>query len=438
MGRKSIITIICALLIVCSMGGLPAMAGVKEGPDSYTAVTADGVNLAMKRYRPDATAGFRKRAQPIILMPAFSSNMNEFDVRTPPGENYVVKLPSPLAPWARGDKYINKDHMRYYSLAHYLWRQGYDVWMANYRGEGRAPYHSTGTNGYNLDDLGIYDVPAVVKKVYKITRKHPVWLGHSTGTTMAYIYLQGAKYGSGSNPHVVSDPALARTRNGGNSAQSIKALVDMDGPMVTFNGKSLDNALVWGALSWPWYVDLRGLLNQYGGKVGDPAVYLMNVLWNVYNKLGMPDMGPMNILLCINKENLAPAVVDFGARYCFDGFSTRTLAQFCDAAAHGVFREDYNNGQWRLVPPDPYPGDGYYCYSDNLKKIKIPAIVLADDRYDLTSPEDIKKFYLDKTRNRLDVFIRVPKAAHVDLALGLNAPSFTFPTIGKWLKKVCK
>ncbi len=154
MGRKSVISILCALLIVFSVGGLPAMAASKEGPDRYTATTADGVKLAIKHYRPNRTAQFRKGAQPILLMPALATSINEFDTRTPKGEEYYVKLPSPLQPWARGDKYIQNDHMRYYSLAHYLWLQGYDVWMANYRGQGREPYVSGGANGYSIDDIG--------------------------------------------------------------------------------------------------------------------------------------------------------------------------------------------------------------------------------------------------------------------------------------------
>jgi pimeloyl-ACP methyl ester carboxylesterase len=436
MGKKVIVTVICALLIV-GMGSLPAL-GADEGPDSYTAVTADGARLAMKRYRPDSTARFNKRAQPIILMPAFSANFNEFDVHTPEGENYQVKLPSPLATWARGDKYIQKDHMRYYSIAHYLWRQGYDIWLVNYRGQGRTPYRSTGAWGYNLDDLGIFDTPAAVEKVYSITRKHPIWLGHSTGTTMAYIYLQGAKYGPGPNPHVVSDPVLAKLRNGGDSPQSIKGLVDLDGPMVVFNGKLLDNFLIWSALSVPAYLDIRGLLRQFGDNISDPALYLSRLLWYTCKNLGIQDLGPLGILVCLNKDNMDPAVGNFGTKYCFDGMSTRTVAQFCDAAAHGIFREDFANGKWCVAPPDPRQGDGYYCYSDNLPKIKVPALVIADSRADLTNPEDIKSFYLKKTRDRLDSFVQMRKAAHCDMALGFTGPSFLYPTVGSWLKRLCR
>jgi len=438
MGRKSVISILCALLIVFSVGGLPAMAASKEGPDRYTATTADGVKLAIKHYRPNRTAKFRKGAQPILLMPALATSINEFDTRTPKGEEYYVKLPSPLQPWARGDKYIQNDHMRYYSLAHYLWLQGYDVWMGNYRGAGREPYVSGGGNGYSIDDIGIYDAPAIVKKVYGLTGKHPIWLGHSMGAMTAYIYLQGARYGFGFNPHVVSDPALVKKRNGGNSPESIKAFVDLDGPMVPFNGAGLDNIFTWAGLAWPMYLDLRPFFIHNAVYYVDLTLLFTDALWHASQMLGVQDLGPMNILFSMNKDNLAPAVAKCAAKYCFDGFSTRVLAQFADAAAHGLFREDFTNGQWRLFPPDPYPGDGYYSYSDNLKKIKVPAFVIVDDRADITNPDNIKEFYLNKTRAALDAFLRVPNAAHMDLVCGLNAPTVTFPAIGRWLKKVCK
>jgi pimeloyl-ACP methyl ester carboxylesterase len=436
MGKKSVIVVVCALLIVLSMGALPAAAA--EGPDRYTATTADGVKLAMKRYRPTTTARFRKGAQPILMMPALATSINEFDIRTPAGETYNCKLPSTLASWAKGDPYIQKDHLRYYSLAHYLWLQGYDVWMANYRGEGREPYLSGGANGYTIDDIGIYDAPAVVKKVFALTGKHPIWLGHSMGGMTAYIYLQGIRYGWGLNPRVYSDPVLVKKRNNGNSAESVKAFVDIDGPMVPFNGAALDNIIMWGAMAWPMYLDLRPFFIHNAIFFTDLTLFAQDILWHLCQMLGVQDLGPLNSLFSMNKDNYAPAVAKMGTKYCFDGLSTRVLAQFSDAAAHGLFREDFTNGQWRLWPLDPYPGDGLYVYSNNLKKIKLPSLVLADDRADITNPDDIKDFYLKKTRHPLDKFIRVPGAAHVDIICGLNTSKFTFPAIGKWLKEVCK
>ncbi len=64
--------------------------------------------------------------------------MNEYLAHTPPElkDLYDLQLPSDIAEWAVGDGRIQQDPMLYYSLAYYLWKQGYDVWLVNYRGTG--------------------------------------------------------------------------------------------------------------------------------------------------------------------------------------------------------------------------------------------------------------------------------------------------------------
>jgi pimeloyl-ACP methyl ester carboxylesterase len=438
MGRKFLRVLACIVLLALFIADTPALARGDTETDSYGAVTADGIRLAIKRYRPETGAPFRKGAQPIILMPGIICNLNYYDVRTPRGEKYDVGLPRPLAPWARGDRYIKKDPMRYYSLAHYLWLQGYDVWMANYRGEGRGPDTSGGMTGYSLDDLGIYDVPAIVERVYRETGKHPVWCGHSMGSTMAFIYLQGAKYGAGDNPHVVSDPELVTERNNGRGPQAIKAFIDMDGPQSPSMGDLCDNSLVWSLLYRQWYLDLRPLTANFGAVLADPLLSILNLLWQVDISLGLPDLDFVNAFLCFNQDNVDRDVGRFIVKYALDGISTRTLGQYLDSSAHGMLREDYENGEGETVPRDPEPGDGYYYYSDNMGKITVPALVLADDRTDVTGPEDIKRFYDSKTRTGLDVFVRIPKAAHVDMVCGLNSPTTTYPEIGNWLRRLSR
>src|SRR4030042_6012656 len=214
MGKRislSIVFFITFLLLAVSLS--PAGAAAATPSDKYVARTEDGVELAMKRYRPDEKGGFRKNGQPIILTPGLACNFNFLDVHTPPGKTYDLQLPSPLASWARRDPYVKKDPLRYYSLPHYLWLQGYDVWLANYRGMGREPYASGGADKpYTCSDYGIYDGPAFVEKGYEVTGKHPVWGGHSMGAAMAYIYLEGASYVAGDRTRVVFDSALSAER----------------------------------------------------------------------------------------------------------------------------------------------------------------------------------------------------------------------------------
>ncbi|MDI6873145.1 alpha/beta hydrolase [Candidatus Solincola sp.] len=438
----SLLVFLTSFFAVAQVQGGVAVA-VASAQDLYPVRTQDGVDLVLQRYRPDAQSRHNVGAQPVILMPGLLCNHNFFQVETPAGNDYNLTLPEDLAGWAEGDPYIQADPMRYYSLAYYLWDQGYDVWLANYRGEGREPMRSGGAVGYAIDELGIYDMPAIVTKVREVTGKKPVWVGHSMGSTMAYIYLQGARFIDPTMPTsgVVSDDYLRAMRNDGNGPQALKALVDLDGPVIPGGSiPGLLQPLLWTALYVPFYLDLRALTATLGWVAASPAMMLESLARMLWGALGYPDLGLLNLLLLINPDNMSGEVASYFFQFGLDGVSTRVLAQFCDAIVHQKFREHYRNRgflSWlRWAPPAPCPGDGFYYYSDNLGKISLPSLVIADATRDITNPEDIRRFYDSKARNDRDKFAVIPGTAHVDLVIGLNAPEELFPLIGEWLESL--
>ncbi|OFW56404.1 MAG: hypothetical protein A2W01_06280 [Candidatus Solincola sediminis] len=416
MGKKiylSIVILLSLFLLLISVA--PAVASETAPSDKYTAITEDGVELAMKRYRPDEKASFRKNGQPVILIPGMACNFNFFDVHTPPGKTYDPQLPSPLASWARRDPYIKQDPMRYYSLPHYLWLQGYDVWLANYRGQGREPYMSAGADKpYTATDCGIYDLPALIEKVYEVTNKHPVWGGHSMGAAMAYIYLEGATYEDGDRTRVVFDPALAQERNGGSSKQSLKGFIDLDGPPLAAGGTS-DNLA--DASSLPVYLDIRWL-TAIAGDWSWLTYSGLQLLWSFYAMLGYPDLGVLNAIFLMNPNNLDPDVMAYMAAYGADGISGGIIALFMGNMQGGTTDGD--------------------SHADRFARITLPALVVADGTLDLTDPEEVYGVYASKTRNPRDAFIKIPNTAHTDLVFGLSAPTLLYPEIGKWLRKLRK
>ncbi|KAF2893341.1 hypothetical protein ILUMI_12834 [Ignelater luminosus] len=84
------------------------------------------------------------------------------------------------------------------SLAFYLWDEGYDVWMGNFRGTIYSPNHEklsqkTQTNQYwnfSFHEFGIYDLPAFIDLCREKTHfKYKIYfIGHSVATSAALIY----------------------------------------------------------------------------------------------------------------------------------------------------------------------------------------------------------------------------------------------------------
>jgi hypothetical protein len=108
-----IVFLVALMLLLPAASGASIMNACAAEQDLYTARTLDGVDLVVKRYRPDDSSALNIGAQPLILMPGVICNHNLFDVLTPDCESYEVTLPGTLAPWAVGDAYIQADPMKY-------------------------------------------------------------------------------------------------------------------------------------------------------------------------------------------------------------------------------------------------------------------------------------------------------------------------------------
>jgi len=428
--------VLCALLVPAGL----ASAASADPNQVYHVATDDGASIAISHYRPESGAPFREGAQPVVFMPGAGANYNEFDVRTPAGKTYNVTLPANLPDWARGDPYIARDPMKFFSMAYYLYDQGYDVWLSNYRGQGRGESSSTGGWNASLDQFGAYDVKAVVRGVRQMTGRKPVYIGHSMGSTIAMIYLEGAVFNGWWNPHVASDPAQVAERNGGAAPGSIKGFVDLDGPIAPPSTMEVPD-LAWLALIPPIYIDLRGVMTLIGEGTAEPVRVIEQVLWAIRQFLPPALDSLLAMLYAINPANMDINVLRYMSAYALDGLPTHAAAQFTDAMKFRRLREYYRNGlfgRFILFPPAPRPGDGYFYYSDNLGKVSLPSLVLVDATLDLTDPADVQTFYQRKTRNALDEMRLMQGTAHVDLVNGLSAPMQTFPAIGDWLGRLCR
>ncbi|XP_014226292.1 lipase 3-like isoform X1 [Trichogramma pretiosum] len=79
------------------------------------------------------------------------------------------------------------------ALAYLLADRGYDVWLGNARGNIYSQGHvSLSVNDtkywqFSWHEMGIYDIPAVLSYLTSIRNDKVIYIGHSMGTTMAYV-----------------------------------------------------------------------------------------------------------------------------------------------------------------------------------------------------------------------------------------------------------
>ncbi|MEJ2718156.1 MAG: alpha/beta fold hydrolase [Deltaproteobacteria bacterium] len=128
--------------------------------DTHYFRTRDRWRLAIHRYRP---VGLAKR-HPVILCHGLSSNRYTFDL--------------PGAP----------------SLARFLKRHGWDVWVAELRGSGESDhpevFRSDVPYTWHFEDHLREDVPAIITRVIELTGAPAVhWVGHSMGGLLVQAYL---------------------------------------------------------------------------------------------------------------------------------------------------------------------------------------------------------------------------------------------------------
>ena len=446
--RLNVILMCCCLVLVLLLSG----CGGSKVEGLYVAHTADGVQIKMRRYRPSPDADY-SAGTPVVLFPGITLNNNQFHIYSPPWLNsYHYRLPADAPDWALNDPVIQEDNLKLFSLAHYLYRQGYDVWMPTYRGVGKGGYDSEhGHANTNLDVWCALDVPAAIEKVIGVTGKKPIIGGHSTGGLCSYLYLQGvtmdaAVVAAGEYlPHVTSSEALALQRN-----QQVLGFLGLDPAGIPFYPYSqlLDNENTFASLgrdalvdldaSLPWVMSVLPPIIVSGAL--DLTFKTITALADAFPKW-LPDWA--NLFGGIDfwhTANMNGYVEDFHARMVISSFYMGVTAQYSDWAINGVFREHWQNGAENVdlvMPPDRVPEDGYYYYSDNMSRMTVPAFSVFSDSSALVDTDTmVGLLYESKTAHPLDDWIEVPGTAHIDVVNGNQAPTVSFPAIAEWLNSL--
>ncbi len=442
--RLGLLLYFCLVLLLSGCGGKDNLA---DG--LHHAYTEDGIRLGMRHYRPSPTHQFRS-GRPILLFPGIVNNINQFDVRSPlrPGD-YGYRLPDDAPQWAKDDPTIQQDNIKFYSLAHYLYLRGYDVWMANFRGVGRDEYASAkGHSNATLDVWCLLDYPAAIDKVIEQTGKSPVIGGFSTGAMCAYQYLQGATLNADIVkqgeyiPHVTASEALAKERN--NKVAGFIGLDPAGAPKLAYNFV-VNSPLGWGLLTQNGLLNLDKVLPIVLPLL--PPIVLAGATDLIFKTISnMADAFPnflpswadlFGALQIWSTGNTNGYVEDFMVRHVLSSCYIRGLGQFAEWGINGEVREHWQNGlenHQDLVPNTPEDNDGYYYYGDDLDRMTVPAFtIFSASSAAVDTNKMVDLIYANKAYHPLDNWMEIPGTAHIDLVLGNHAPYVSFPAIGDWL-----
>lgn len=460
--------------------GLAHAQGVPYDPDAiHDAVTEDGITIKIYHYRPAKSEPFRTNGSPVLLFPGILQNSSQYLSCSPEEvkEDYAnTELPEVLPDWALAkrtkgnavetacepvlEKYIREDPMKIWSLAHYLWIKGYDPWFANYRGTGRGSMRSGGEKTLmTLDTWGTLDAPAAIEKVRDLTGKDLYIGGHSTGSFVSYIYLQGcimdhfgwcnkalaykmaAKLGF--QPHVRGSSDLAAQRN-----SFIRGWIAIDPAGSPPLPSSLDKPGLWKLVGSDVYLSADDLAETLLGKVPVDIFTRVNEgMFSFINEKAIDNPekeDPENIFSYLNfwnTENMDTFMGDLTARYALSGASIRLLGQYMDCGLNSTIREFWKNGfknKDKVRGPAPDPGhDGYYYYTEHMDRITVPMMACLSESPSLVDADAVyRDIIARKTAHDLDEWFVLEGTAHFDLAAGKKSPCEVFPRIGDWLDRV--
>ena len=326
-------------------------------PRPYWARTRDGWWLALHRYAP-ARGGHRT---PVLLCHGMSSNRWNMDG---PGRT---------------------------SLARWLRRRGYDVWVLELRGAGRST-HPTWWNGkrytWSFEDYVQHDAPAALRVVLREARAAQVhWVGHSMGGMIAYALLMSPVH------------------------RKIASAVTLASPTMTAVGHPL---LDFGL---PYRTALRYVPNRVPigtlARLAAPAAPLLARLL----RPSVSDLGwhPGNADVALLRTLMLTAVDDLPAALL------REFARWYETRA---MRDRY----------------GMFDFSEHLERITAPICIIAGSHDGLTPVRDLEDVYRRVTS--ADKAFRVVGQAHgcarnyshADLILGLHAPDDVYPIVLDWLE----
>jgi len=328
-----------------------------ERPQLHYARTRDGWRLALYRHPPRRGS----HRTPVLLCHGMSSNR-----------------------W-------NMDGPERLSLARYLRRRGYDVWVVELRGAGRStrPTWWNGKRyGWTFEDYVQHDAPAALRTVLRETGARQLhWVGHSMGGMIAYGLLMSPMHGRIASAVTLASPTMS----------------DVGHPLLNFG------------VPYRWLLRFLPPRVPVGflARLGAPLAPLLSRLWSEsIAELGFhPDNADADLLRTL----MLTAIDDLPASLL------REFARWYDTRTMG----------------DRY---ALFDFTEHLERITTPILIIAGSHDGLTPARDLERIY-QRVASPDKVFRIIGKRygdahdySHADLVLGRHAPDDVYPVVLDWLE----
>lgn len=271
-------------------------------------------------------------------------------------------------------------HLPARSMANHLAYSGFDVWNLELRGHGRSAQFGA-KPARSVDDYVAEDLPRAVEEVLLHTGDRPIFLvGHSLGGLVCYA----------------SAPNLGDV---------VRGIVSLGSPYHFTRG-----SLSLQTLSLLFEGVRRAGVPHVG--VGMP-LYPVGAFMRVIRRLADSPFYPLP-LRGWHRGALEPEVLEQHLRLAFDHAGLPEIRNMFEWAAHKRF------------------GGHTRDYVERFEAMDVPLLVVAGKNDDLAPPASVRPAY-ERSRST-DKTYRTAALGHIDLLVGRDAPTLTWPVVTEWLR----
>ncbi|XP_075010757.1 putative lysosomal acid lipase/cholesteryl ester hydrolase [Calonectris borealis] len=300
-------------------------------------------------------------------------------------------------------------NLDYNSLGFMLADAGYDVWLGNSRGNTWSRKHTHFTVKqeefwvFSFDEMAKYDIPASVDFILKKTGQEQVfYVGHSQGTTMAFIAFSTL-------------PQLAKKIKMFFALAPVATVKFATSPLVKLGE----------------FPDLL-LKDMFGKKQFLPQNSLLKWLaTHVCTHRILDDLcGNIFFLLCgFNERNLNMSRVDVYSTHCPAGTSVQNMIHWSQAVKTGELKAyDWGSKAANMAHYNQSAPPFY-----KIKEMTVPTAVWTGGQDWLADPKDVAMLLTQITN--LVYHKNIPEWEHLDFIWGLDAPYRMYNEIINMIRK---